>query len=1041
MNTSITRSSLRTAGVLGLCLAMLGLWAMPTALRGQSLLNRGALVRVAGSSTTITVSGNYVSTTASTQGGTLKLDGTLRLRGNWTNDGTSPGFVAGSHAGAVVLTGSSAQQIGGSTSTIFPSLTLDNSAGASLATNAEVQSTFTLGTGLLTLGSSHLTLGASATVGGSPSATAMVVATGTGELRKTISGIGTMVFPIGDATATPEYTPATVQVTAGTPGSQPWISARLTDAASTHLTSEAHYVTRTWFLGANDVSGLTASVTLPYLDADIVGTEALLALGRWNGAVWTNVGIVNAGANTLTGTGLTTLGEFTGREGSYLYRSVAAGSWTTTSTWEVSVDGGATWIPATTSPTADNAAGIEVRNAVSITTPLTIDQTTVSNGGTLTVDGTTLTVADGAGTDLAVAIGGTLVMTNGASVTPTGTLAVDGALTLNQSAGTIPTATFAPWSTLTVQNATSLPSGLDQAFGSLVWNNPGTNLTLGTDLSIQGPLTLTAGTLAIGAHTLTLNMDPVLSGGNLLGGTSSNLVLGNDGFGPIRIPTMTIQDLSYSGPTYPNLVGTLTVTGQIEGCAGIQLTAEAGSELVLSGSGPTVSLPSGSYRSITVNRPAGVVLCGDVVVKNTLTLTQGLVKLESYRLLLEETTYPTPIGNGYTGDIAGTPSASAMIVATGTGVVEKKFSCSYGPPPTITAFTFPVGDTTGTVEYSPVTVTPASRVGSISVRLVNARHPANLAVSGSPWLERYWVLGGGGLTYDAAFTYPVADVRGEEATMRGTRYTGSAWTDARPASTATHQFLFTGLTAVGDFTGLPEPLASASLVVTPKIALQGPWNGTAMNADLVGTDSTLVLLPLVQPYSDPLVWNYPGTENVGGKSFYSAHPDLVDWVLVELRTGSPASPPMTVVERRAGFVKTDGSIVDVDGVNPLAFSSAASGNYSVVVRHRNHLAVMSAAPLSLGLFETTYDFRTGQDKAYSANTPSDAMRALAGGAFGLQAGDAAPDGFIDINDFTDADNNQFTAGYLLYDTNLDGFIDINDFTDADNGQFLGTQVP
>lgn len=79
---------------MGLGLALLVLWGVPTGLRAQSLLNRGALVRVAGSSTTITVSGNYVSTTASTQGGTLKLDGTLRLRGNWTNNGSSSGFVA-----------------------------------------------------------------------------------------------------------------------------------------------------------------------------------------------------------------------------------------------------------------------------------------------------------------------------------------------------------------------------------------------------------------------------------------------------------------------------------------------------------------------------------------------------------------------------------------------------------------------------------------------------------------------------------------------------------------------------------------------------------------------------------------------------------------------------------------------------------------------------------------------------------------------------------------------------------------------------------
>ena len=67
---------------------------------------------------------------------------------------------------------------------------------------------------------------------------------------------------------------------------------------------------------------------------------------------------------------------------------------------------------------------------------------------------------------------------------------------------------------------------------------------------------------------------------------------------------------------------------------------------------------------------------------------------------------------------------------------------------------------------------------------------------------------------------------------------------------------------------------------------------------------------------------------------------------------------------RAAFIKSDGTIVDVDGTSPVEFSGAASGDYYVVVRHRNHLAVMSAGVVALSAASTAYDFTTGTDKYY-----------------------------------------------------------------------------
>ena len=67
-------------------------------------------------------------------------------------------------------------------------------------------------------------------------------------------------------------------------------------------------------------------------------------------------------------------------------------------------------------------------------------------------------------------------------------------------------------------------------------------------------------------------------------------------------------------------------------------------------------------------------------------------------------------------------------------------------------------------------------------------------------------------------------------------------------------------------------------------------------------------------------------------------------MLVELRTGTASG---TKVATRAGFLKSDGTIVDTNGTSPLQFAGLGEGNYYVVVRHRNHLAIMSASAISL----------------------------------------------------------------------------------------------
>ena len=187
------------------------------------------------------------------------------------------------------------------------------------------------------------------------------------------------------------------------------------------------------------------------------------------------------------------------------------------------------------------------------------------------------------------------------------------------------------------------------------------------------------------------------------------------------------------------------------------------------------------------------------------------------------------------------------------------------------------------------------------------------------------------------------------------------------------------------------------------------------------------LVPMNQPYSSAPS-NYPGTETVT-----AIPPGVVDWLLLEVRSGTSAA---TRVASRAAFLMSNGAVVDTDGVSPVMLPTVGAGSYYIVVRHRNHLAVMSASAISLTDSTALYDFTTGLTQYFGGDAKN-----VGGGAFAMYAGDYSENGFIDIDDFVGPDNEVFQSGYRRSDLNMDGFIDSGDFVDPDNNLFKGTRVP
>ena len=115
---------------------------------------------------------------------------------------------------------------------------------------------------------------------------------------------------------------------------------------------------------------------------------------------------------------------------------------------------------------------------------------------------------------------------------------------------------------------------------------------------------------------------------------------------------------------------------------------------------------------------------------------------------------------------------------------------------------------------------------------------------------------------------------------------------------------------------------------------------------------------------------------------------------------------------------------------------ATPGDYYIVVRHRNHLAIMSNATVALNASLASYDFTSSMSSAFGTNP----MKAV-GSRFAMYAGDANNDGQVTSPDF-DLFNPKFRSaatGYEVSDWNMDGQVTSPDF-DLFNPNFRAAAV-
>ena len=466
------------------------------------------------------------------------------------------------------------------------------------------------------------------------------------------------------------------------------------------------------------------------------------------------------------------------------------------------------------------------------------------------------------------------------------------AVGISASTPAIPTATWGTTSTCAVLGLTSptagtFPSGLTgQTFGNFTWNtsslstapnigggtitaagtftmtNTGSSeLRLGTGTSgiiVCATYTQTGGTIncASGAGLGTIRTSGTF---NQSGGTIDE---SSSGSGLLEFNGIASQSVT-TGGTLSNTINVrvsnplgIAITGTLPMNAGTTFTAASSGTAVTSGTVTYSTTTTLAYVTavgtqttgsefpstngpvnLTINNTNAsrtVTLSGARTITGTLTLTGGRLTLGANDLTL---------ANG--GTLTATsPSATNMIVTDGAGLFKR------GIPATSGTYLFPIGDITGTVQYSPVSLqfTANSAIRIVGAKVIDATS-GNINTGGTAvnYLSRYWTFSenAAGGTYNYYINPALAitgaeDENGTASLIKASYWNGSAWalstgsyTSGSLVSNATGVSETTAPLGTVEWTGRDNPAVSYTWVGFT----DGVW-GTASNWSPSGVPSS-----------------------------------------------------------------------------------------------------------------------------------------------------------------------------------------------------------
>lgn len=506
---------------------------------------------------------------------------------------------------------------------------------------------------------------------------------------------------------------------------------------------------------------------------------------------------------------------------------------------------------------------------------------------------------------LAIGVAGNLTITSGTlqvGAATAGTLNVDGILTVNGTNGTLRIASGAG------NGIVNHFGNLVQSAGTIGWTGAGTgtyNFIKSTGIQT---ITQSGGTISgtiiwnIGNGTTTNTVQ-----------LATNLVIGGGTVAPKAAATMDFQTFVLSGAhTFTTISGTTLVSAHASGInasggGSVQSTTRlfsvSGVSYVFNGTtaqvtgtalNPTTNV---SIINLTINNPNNVTLSGTggtgnagnaVQLTGTLTLTSGVLILDTRDLQLN-------LGS----TISSSFSTTSMIATIGTnrynGRLVKIFPSGTNSG---LSFTYPLGDITGTVEYTPITISNLGYTGAtttpfVGYKVKDTKHPLDASLSN--FLTRYaettseaTFYSATGLSYDLAMTFLAADLAGtasNQATLKMNRIDMNAasptryvWTEDAGSSASSFVLsnTITSASALNDedFTGrLLEPIYFRSNT-SGVFELASNW--------IVSTDVNFVSPAGVTSSTPPSASNSAGIRIMNGHNMTVSTGSVLDQTTIDV---------------------------------------------------------------------------------------------------------------------------------------------------------------
>ncbi|MDE5610881.1 MAG: hypothetical protein K2I90_02550, partial [Odoribacter sp.] len=174
------------------------------------------------------------------------------------------------------------------------------------------------------------------------------------------------------------------------------------------------------------------------------------------------------------------------------------------------------------------------------------------------------------------------------------------------------------------------------------------------------------------------------------------------------------------------------------------------------------------------------------------------------------------------------------------------------------------------------------------------------------------------------------------------------------------------------------------------------------------------------------------------RPFPSFDRGIVDWVYVEVwdyppnGTGFGDTRRGELMDSTSALLLSDGTVAGLDGNKYVSFDHLKENNYYVVIRHRNHLPVMSAEKVAFTsgniTAASTIDFTQKMENAFDnsgKNTTQTPLKIGNGKCF-MYAGDVNGDGMISVVDMQSYEEEASSIGYNVADMTFDGQVNLVD---------------